>query len=291
MYSATQMRHLTREAFLGLARRRISGTVAVLIMGSALLMLALFSIITINLDSLLQSMRGDIDVEAFLQDRLDESHRQSLQHELLALNGVEAVYYVSPQKALDEFRADLGDDASLLDALEENPLPASFRIRLGKGIIHDSDQMEDLVRVVGQFPGVDDVVSQMDTVRRLDHLGRVFMIVDLVVGILVLISAIFVISNTVRLTVEERAQSIDIMKQVGATNWFIRMPFLMSGALQGAMAGLLAMALLLAAHRVLESEITGVVFFGAGQIVGFVILSTLLGAVGSATALRRHLRI
>ncbi len=291
MYSTTQVQHLVREAYLGLARRKISGTVAVLIMGSALLMLALFSIITINLDSLLQSLRGGVDAEAFLQDGLEAGRRQSLQRELLALDGVEAVYYISPDKALEEFRADLGEDASLLDELETNPLPASYRIRLEKSVIHDAARMEKLLEVIGAFPGVDDVVSQVDVVRRLDRLGRVFMIVDLVVGLLVLISAIFVISNTVRLTVEERAKSIEIMKQVGATNWFIRTPFLLSGALQGALAGMLAMGLLLIAHRVLQSEVAGVYFFGAGQIVGFVVLSTLLGAVGSATALRRHLRI
>ncbi len=291
MYGATQMRYLVREAFLGLARRRISGSVAVLIMGSALLMLALFSIITINLDAILQSLRGNVDAEAFLEEGLEEGQRQNLQQELLSLDGVDAVYFISPKQAIEEFRRDLGEDASLLDVLDENPLPASFRIRLAKDVIHDADRMEELLGVIGRFPGVDEVVSQVDLIRHLDHLGRVFVIVDLVVGLLVLISAIFVISNTVRLTVEERARSIDIMKQVGATNWFIRMPFLLSGALQGALAGALAMGLLMIAHRVLQNEVGGVYFFGPGQIVGFIVLSTLLGAVGSATALRRHLRI
>jgi cell division transport system permease protein len=117
------------------------------------------------------------------------------------------------------------------------------------------------------------------------------MVVSLAVGALVLVSALFVISNTVRLTVEERARSIQIMKQVGATNWFIRTPFLISGAMQGAAAGALAMGLLLFAHRMLASEVPDIYFFGPAQIAGFVILSTLLGGLGSAAALRRHLSL
>jgi cell division transport system permease protein len=285
------MKHFVREALLGLARRRVSGTVAVLIMGSALLMLALFSLITINLDQVLQSVRGDIDAEVFLEPSVTPDQQQTLQHQLLAVYGVKSVYYVSRDKALEEFRADLGSDASLLDGFSENPLPASFRLQFDDEVTHNPAKMDDLVRVLKQFPWVEDVVSQVETVHRLDRLAGVFKMVDLIVGLLVLVSAIFVISNTVRLTVEERARSIDIMKQVGATNWFIRTPFLLGGALQGAAAGTLAMLLLLVAHRMLEQEISGVYFFASGQIVGFVILSTLLGVVGSGAALRRHLRL
>ncbi|HKI83341.1 MAG TPA: permease-like cell division protein FtsX [Candidatus Krumholzibacteria bacterium] len=291
MYGTTQMKHFVREALLGLARRRVSGTVAVLIMGSALLMLALFSLITINLDRVLQSVRGDIDAEVFLQPSVSPEQQQTLQHEILAVYGVKSVYYVSKAKALEEFRADLGNDASLLDGFSENPLPASFRLQFDDEVAHDAAKMDDLVRVLKQFPWVEDVVSQVETVHRLDRLARIFKVVDLIVGLLVLVSAIFVISNTVRLTVEERARSIDIMKQVGATNWFIRTPFLLGGALQGAAAGALAMILLLIAHRFLQREISGVYFFASGQIIGFVILSTLLGVVGSGAALRRHLRL
>ncbi len=291
MYGTTQMKHFVREALLGLARRRVSGTVAVLIMGSALLMLALFSLITINLDRVLQSVRGDIDAEVFLQPSVSPDQQQTLQHEILAVYGVKSVYYVSKAKALEEFRADLGNDASLLDGFSENPLPASFRLQFDDEVVHDAAKMDDLVRVLKQFPWVEDVVSQVETVHRLDRLARIFKVVDLIVGLLVLVSAIFVISNTVRLTVEERARSIDIMKQVGATNWFIRTPFLLGGALQGAAAGALAMILLLIAHRFLQREISGVYFFASGQIIGFVILSTLLGVVGSGAALRRHLRL
>lgn len=291
MYGTTQMKHFVREALLGLARRRVSGTVAVLIMGSALLMLALFSLITINLDQVLQSVRGDIDAEVFLEPSVTADQQQTLQHQLLAVYGVKSVYYVSKDKALEEFRADLGNDASLLDGFSENPLPASFRLQFESEVTRNAAKMDDLVRVLKQFPWVEEVVSQVETVHRLDRLANVFKLVDLIVGLLVLVSAIFVISNTVRLTVEERARSIDIMKQVGATNWFIRTPFLLGGALQGAAAGTLAMLLLLVAHRMLEQEISGVYFFASGQIVGFVILSTLLGVVGSGAALRRHLRL
>jgi cell division transport system permease protein len=109
--------------------------------------------------------------------------------------------------------------------------------------------------------------------------------------LLVLISALFVISNTVRLTIEESAQQVEIMKLVGATNWFIRMPYVMSGAFQGFAAGAVAMAVLLFAVRVVEDHVDGIFFFDPGQMLGFVVLSTFLGAGGSMLALRRHLML
>ena len=111
------------------------------------------------------------------------------------------------------------------------------------------------------------------------------------IGLIVLISSVFVISNTVRLTVEERADQIEIMKLVGATNAFIRTPFVLTGWLQGLVAGLIAMIVLVMANRVVSGHLPELWFFGNSQLVGFTLLSAFLGAFGSALALRRHLKL
>jgi cell division transport system permease protein len=290
MYSPTQSRFLVAEAMSGLLRRRVSGTVAVLIMASSLLMLALFSLLAINLDRLLQSVRSGIDVTVYLDDAITDSQRDVLHDDLLKIEGVLAASYISREQALEQFRGELGDDAQLLEALEENPLPASFRLRLAPQL-QSSAAIEDLCHNLQQYPGVEEVDAQVDWIRRLDRLTRVFVAVDVLVGILVLVSALFVVSNTVRLTIEEGARRVEIMKLVGATNWFIRAPYLMTGALQGAMAGALAMGVLIGAYRLMSRQVDGILFFAADQVLGFVLLSTLLGAAGSYAALRRHLRL
>jgi cell division transport system permease protein len=290
MYNGTQLRYMVRESLVSLHRRKLSGTVAVLIMGSSLLTLAIFSLVTINLDRVLQALRGEIDVAVYLRDDIHPEDQNRLQGDLLSTQGVTSVRYVSREEALENFRAELADDADLLDALKENPLPASYQLRLDPSY-HDSAHLRDLTATLEQYPGVEEVVGQVEWIQKLDHMTRTFVVVDVLIGLLVLISALFVISNTVRLTIEESATTVAIMKLVGATNWFIQLPYLLGGALQGAAAGSLAMIVLSLTLRLVRHHIDGVYSFASGQMLGFVLLSTLLGAGGSLVALRRHLQL
>jgi cell division transport system permease protein len=145
--------------------------------------------------------------------------------------------------------------------------------------------------MISGYPGVEEVVAQIEWVQTLDRIARAFGMVTLVIGIIVLVSSVFVISNTVRLTVEERADQVEIMKLVGATNAFIRTPFVLTGGLQGLVAGLIAMVVLVTAGEVVQSHLPDIYFFARGQLLGFALLSATLGAVGSLLALRRHLRL
>lgn len=273
-----------------LVRRRISGTVAILIMASSLLTLALFSLVTINLDRVLHSLRGETDITIYLNDDIHPQDRDLLHRDLVNTSGIASVSYVSREQALQTFRAELEDDAALLDALAENPLPASFEVGL-EPVVEDAGSVDDLVDTLGRYPGVEQVVAQVEWIHELDRITRAFVWACVVVGLLVLVSSLFVISNTVRLAVEESSESVDIMKLVGATNSFIRTPFILSGALQGAAAGGLSMLLLHLSNRFLSQHIDGIIFFDTPQLLGFVLLSTVLGGLGSLVALRRHLRI
>ena len=290
MINSTHTRHLIRESLTSLYRRKVSGSVAVVIMGSSLLMLALFTLVTLNLDRVLQEVRAGIDLTVFVEDSIHIEELARLRGDLLATDGVQSVQYIDREQALERFRLDLEDDAILLDALTENPLPASYEVKIDP-TAHDADRIADVARGFEAYPGVEEVVTQGDWVQRLDRATGIFLAVDLVIGLLVFVSALFVISNTVRLTIEESAASVEIMKLVGASNWFIRGPYVLSGALQGAAAGAFAMGILLVAYHFLQLSIGGMLFFAPGQMLGFVVLSTLLGAGGSMLALRRHLRI
>jgi cell division transport system permease protein len=289
MVNGTQARYLLRETFAGLARRKVGGTAAVVIMASALLMLALFSLITINLDRLLQAVRGGIDVTVYLEEGIDENERSALHEELLVMEGILDVSYVSKEMALEVFRENLGDEAGLLDAVESNPLPASFRLRVAQNL-RTPERIEELSSALARYPHVEEVEARVEWVRRLDQITRLFVWVSVIVGCLVVLSSLFVISNTVKLTIQESARTVEVMKLVGATDGFVRAPFVLGGAIQGALAGLLAMVVLQIAYDFFVHRAGGVFFFGPGQILGFIVLSTLLGAMGSVTALRRHLR-
>ncbi len=187
-------------------------------------------------------------------------------------------------------RALLGDDADLLEVLEENPLPASYHLELASG--HRSPEAvaaiaEDLRR----WPEVDDVVYSEAWVGALERWAVLFRWGSLMVSLVVLGAAVFVISNTVRLTMAGSRRLIEIQMLVGATNTFIRLPYLLEGMVHGLLAGVLAMAVLAAGFKVLAVRLDGLTFFTPAQVTGFVLFCVLLGLLGSLAAIGQYLRL
>ncbi len=290
MFKPTQTAYILKESLAGFHRRKLTTGVTILIMGSALLVLSLFSIVTINIGALLDHARTGIDVRVFLDDAMDDVAASELHRHLSALPGVRQVAYVSKEQALVEFRRELGEETELLDAMEENPLPASFHVVLTEKAV-DADRQREIADDMRRWPGVADVAFSEEWARLLDHWRSVFTTATLIIGLVVFIAAVFVISNTVKLTVAASARAVEIMKQVGATNAFIRTPFLVEGLLEGLCGGLFAMAVLIAAHAVLRPSIAGLIFFTPAQIAGFVVFCLGLGLLGSWAALHKYLRL
>ena len=290
MFTDSQVRYQFRELVRSFQRLKAVSLVSTLIMSVALTMLALFTLITINLHGVARSFQNEIEVVAFLEDGLGASEVQDMQQRLLAHYGVANVSYVSKGDALAEFRTQLGEDSDLLDVLDENPMPASLHIRM-----HEKSQSSEQLGVIAawlrEMAGVEEVRYGDQWVERLERYVSAFLVLDLVLGGLVVISALFVVSNTVRLTVLARERSIEVMRLVGATDWFIRTPFVVEGALQGAAAAGLAMTVLWGVHRYATRFVGPLVFYDAAQIAGFVALCAIVSAFGSLTSLRRFLRI
>lgn len=290
MLRRAQVAYLAREAVSGFRRRKLTTGVTILIMGSALLVLALFTLVSLNLGVLLEGARSGIDIRVFLREEPDAVARADLQGRLLALPGVQAVGYIGKEQALREFREQLGPEAGLLDELQENPLPASFQIRLNDDA-RGPDAVARLARGLREWPEVDDAVWSEGWVATLERWTLAFRLASLVVGLVVFIAAVFVISNTVKLTVASSERVIEVMKLVGATNAFIRTPFVWEGMLEGLLGGLLAMGLLCGGYAVLQPRFAGLVFFTPAQIAGFVLFCVGLGLIGSWAAMRKYLRL
>jgi cell division transport system permease protein len=286
----TQAAYILRESLSGFRRRKLTTGVTVLIMGAALLVLALFSIISINIGTLLDRARAGIDVRVFLEDGLTDDQVGEIQGQLSGMPGVSRVDYISKEQALADFRRELGNQTELLDTLEGNPLPASFHLQLVQEALN-ADRQKEIAEQARRWPGVADVAFSEEWTRILDRWNHIFSTATLLVGLVVFISAVFVISNTVKLTVASSARAIEIMKQVGATNGFIRTPFLVEGLLEGLFGGVLAMAVLIGTHAVLRPQIEGLIFFTPAQIAGFVAFCVGLGLIGSWAALLKYLRL
>jgi len=286
----SQLGYLAREA-LGMMRRyRGITVVSVVIMALSLLMLAVFLLLTDNMFLFLDRAREDMAVYLYLEDNLPQQAVESLHRRILSLPEVEEVVYVSKQQALEELKEQLGGDEELVEALDTNPLPASFRVKLKKRY-REKGPVENFARTASAWEGVEEVRFGREFIERFAALTRAFLLVDTGVGLIVVLSAIFIIANTVRLTVVGRRRTIEILKLVGATNGFIATPFLLEGAIQGTMAALLALGMLAPLYLGARRIVPDLAFLSPGKAILFVGLCLLVGALASLAALRRYLRV
>ncbi len=290
MLNQAQLRYLAAESLAGFRRRKLTTGVTILIMASALLVLAALTLVTLNLGTVLESARGGLDLRVYLRDDVPAEQLAALRPRLLAIPGVDEVTWIDSEAALAEFRQQLGDDAPLLELLDRNPLPSSYHLTFTAGA-RDPESVRAIRDEVARWAEVSEILFNQDWVDALERWTFRFQMASLVVGLLVFLAAIFVISNTVKLTIASSSRIIQIQKLVGATNAFIRTPFLCEGMIQGLLAGVLAMTLLLVCGRLLGASLGGMVFFTAAQTVGFVAFCVLLGLLGSWAAMRKYLTL
>jgi cell division transport system permease protein len=290
MHKKAQFNYLIRESFAGFHRRKLTTGVTILIMSSSLLVLAVLTLATLNLGQLLETARSGIDIRVFLRDGLANDQIAELQPRLVVIPGVDQVNYITAEAALNEFRATLGEEADILDLMDTNPLPASFHLTLTQQA-RNLEAVKAIEGEIAAWPEVGEVVFNQAWVDALEVWAFRFQIASLVVGLVVFLAAVFVISNTVKLTMAANARVISIQKLVGATNGFIRTPYLMEGIIQGLLAGVLAMGSLAGAGYVFADRLGDIIFFSAEQIGGFVVFCVLLGLIGSWSAMRKYLAL
>jgi len=202
---------------------------------------------------------------------------------------VQAASYVSEDQALQRARTELVEFRDVLQELERNPLPASIEVKL-KPRFRDVDHVNDVAERLRGFGFVDDVRFGRDWVEKLDRLRQIAAAVGLVVGAAFAAVAIIIIGTTIRMAVLQRSREIAIMRLVGATDGFVRRPFLLQGALKGMLGGLAAVALSYGAYALINRWLIHAAFFSRDQAVAIVGFGMLIGFFGSAASVGRHLR-
>lgn len=285
-----ELRYIVAESELMLRRRRGANMISILIMGLSLLILVVFILVTLNISGVIEKTTEEHRVYVYLRDGISRAASRDIQYGMLGMEGVEEVSFVTRSEALTEFREALGDDSGFLEDLVDNPLPESFRVKLKPDYIR-SDVLDHMASQVADMPGVEEVRYGKRWLGRGEALVRGFYMVDFGLGLIILLSVIFVISNTVRLTVLHRKKTINVMKLVGATNNYVRTPFVIEGALQAVAAALIAMGLLALIYIFMKRYLPGIIFFRGEAIAAFVIFCALLGSLVSYTAMRRYLKI
>ena len=283
------MNLVIREALLAFRRAPLLSTLSVTTIAFSLFVVGLFGLVAVNLQQALRDVAERVEIVAYLLPGAPIETITLAQKDIEAFPEVQAASYVSEDQALQRARTELVEFRDVLQELERNPLPASIEVKL-KPRFRDVDHVNDVAERLRGFGFVDDVRFGRDWVEKLDRLRQIAAAVGLVVGAAFATVAIIIIGTTIRMAVLQRSREIAIMRLVGATNGFVRRPFLLQGALKGMLGGLAAVALSYGAYALINRWLIHAAFFSQEQAVAIVGFGMLIGFFGSAASVGRHLR-
>jgi len=241
---------MIKEGILGFTRARVAVTISIISMALSLSLIGGFIISIQNLSNLYQQFYKRTQIEIFINNSLNKKQIQQLKNKILNFNAVDSASYISPEQALQEFETDFGED--LVKVLEENPLPPTLRVIL-KSEYSDINEIEKIVENLKSIKGVDDVVFQKDIVKIINKYFMLGLLISVSIGIIIFIITTLLIFNTIRLTIYARKTIIEIMRLVGATNYFIKGPFVMEGVIQGIIGSLFACLLLFIMGNIIKN--------------------------------------
>ena len=281
------------EALRTFRRTPLLSGLSVASIGFSLFTIGLFGMVAINFRQALRSVAERVEVVAFVLRGTPTEAILAGSRDIEAFPEVEEVRYVSAEEALTRARAELVEFREAFRDLETNPLPASLEIRL-KPEFRNAGSAQAVAERLRGFAFVDDVRFGRDWVERLDRLRNLAGLVGLVIGLAFAAVAMVIIGVTIRIIVLQRATEIAIMRLVGATNRYIRGPFLLEGIIKGAAGGLLAIGMcwltLIVFQRTSTEVGAGLVFFGAAEAMLILVFGIAIGLVGTLLSVGRHLR-
>ena len=287
------MRLLFREALLSFRRAPLLSGLSVTTIAFSLFTVGLFLLVAVNLREALKGLEERVEIVAFVLRGTPPETITLASQDIAAFPEVQTVDYVTEEQALGRAKKELVEFRDAYRDLSVNPLPASFEIRLKAGY-RNAAAAEAVAKRLEGFTFVEDIRYGRDWVERLDKLRNLAGIVGLVIGAAFATVAVVIIGVTIRLTILQRAREISIMRLVGATNRFIRGPFLLEGALKGLLGGILSLGLCYAGFRLFRDSnlgtLSGLVFFRPDQMGMLVLFGVAMGLFGSLVSVGRHLR-
>lgn len=280
------MRLALREVFLAFKRAPLLAVLGVTTIAFSLFAFGLFGLVAINIKSALLEIEDRVEVRAFLIDGARDSQVEELMQGINKIPQVAGVGYVSPDSALQRARAELEE---FRDVMEGAMLPGSVELRLKEGA-RDPETVQAISRRLQTYPVVEEVRYGREWVEKLYRIRNIAGIAGTVLGSVFALVAIIIIGSTIRMAILARTKEIEIMRLVGATNNFVRLPYLIDGTLKGLAGGAIAALLAWAAVQLVSKNLMAAQFFNADQVMLGIAAGGALGLVGSWLSVGRHLR-
>ncbi len=294
-----------RSAWNGFIRNGWLSLAAVFIMAQALLIVSILASLNMVIGASIQAVNERIDVAIFLKETATEEQALALKSEVEQYDGVRQVLYISPQEALDKFLAENRNRSIIREVVpaDDNFLPASIEVKADDPYLIEGIVERIQASQVGSIVSETSLEDNQKLIERLRGLGSTVQKVSLVLALVLIVLALLIIFNTIRITIFTRRREIEIMKLVGATDWYIRWPFLIEGMLYAVVATVVAMAVMLILYASFVQPLIASQLLSEGSepmfttgffvLLGFVQLGLglVVGVVSSAWATKTHLHV
>jgi len=285
-----------REVFISLRRNNWMSVASIGTVAVSLFIFGMFLMMVMNMNKLAENMESQVQINVYLLDKVDREQARDIEKDLKEIEGVESVGFVTKDEAMERFKDRLGDQKTLLDALDEtNPLPDSFEVT-----VTNPDLVKPAAEKMEKIDGVECAKYGQDVMEHLFEITRLLRIFGFTLMLVLAFATLFIISNTIRLTVFARRKEIAIMKYVGATDWFIRWPFVMEGMVLGLFGSIIAAMVLRTAYTAMAEKVYDTLAFFplipeqpflTYITIVVVISGMVVGAIGSAVSIKKFLKV
>lgn len=294
---------LTKKAFQNLRADLGLNLVTILVIALSLTLVGAFIVVVNNANRLVDHFAGQVEMMIFLKDSHTEKDLAILRNELDSDPMVDSMVFITKAQALERFKSQLAHLTEVAESMDQNPLPASFEVRLKP----EMRQMATLDTFADKYtwaPGVEEVYYGKEWVERLNRWVRIIWLAGMGIGLFLSVTAVFIIAATLRLAIHRRKDEIAIMRLVGATNRFIQMPFILEGLFQGLVGAAISIGALFGVFKTLGHYYSGTAgaampffpgftpaFPPGHYLVALVLMGAIVGFFGSIVSIGKFLKV
>ena len=290
--------YLFKQALSNILSNRVVHAIGLGTMVISLLIFGAFLLLFVNLNAWIQGWGHSMSMSVYLNDDISEAQRNRIASFIGDLAEAEIKRFITKDAALKDLRNAMGSQAGVLEGLSKNPLPASFEVAF-TDIEGQGTDLEGIKQALQEMDGVEEVHYSEEWLHRFEGLMSIIKLVGFVIGGLLCLGILFIVTNTIKLTIYSRREEIEILKLVGATDWFVKTPYLFEGMIQGILSGIFALAILYLGYFLISTKrmyflgLAGLdfIFIPYPYSLLIILISASLGLLGCFIAVGRFFDI
>ncbi|EJO5346859.1 ABC transporter permease [Clostridium botulinum] len=291
------LKHFVVDSIRGLRRHKTLTTASIATVAATLFILGVFILSIMNVKQAVKVVESKVEATIVLKDNIKTEQEKAIKDKINSIDGVEKVTYESKKEALEKFKKQLGEEnKSLAEGLEkENPLPNSIIVKVKK-----PELVSKVVASLKDMEGIEKIKDGKEIVDKITKITNTLKWMGIALFLILMGVSLFLIGNTIKITVYSRKREIGIMKYIGATDWFIRWPFIFEGIIIGVLGSVIAIVLLYFGYKLMYVKATGITLWismlNPSVVLSsvlwiFVLVGIIIGAIGSILSIRKFLSV